>query len=523
MARRRGLSKKQKRALKKAEEKAKQQNNQNNQNFNNNRKGGKKMFKGITKAFTVGGANHTLPDDKVEEFTTLNVVMFKQSTLNKIRDIGLPAAGGSEYQVHYRGIQFIIESQNIAEDPRRIVFTIPTVFFNFPQKVTSVAVDFNLNEVAEISEQCIQISDPMAQQIAASFPTQRFIDAGWKVQARENEMGSIHRHPGAFGFSGTDLDNKADNPGVIFRNLETQDKIQVDSVMYIPSAHANVTLVTTETRIVDVKPVDTGIEGVYARARTITFIAGDSVEETAFGDFFGGTADTSVSMDFTMKKDKYTDKDIDETLEEIIKEFMISSSYEPIVIMDPNFIESTTYSYSYKKPQTYNYGHQRGSHHYGGYNHSLYGDEEDEFDHLDNPISTKKVLPASTGSNTTLNRPAWKKNQTINALRIKGIDANEHKDITGDASDADIIAIATEMKALDYSDTLIRDLFSQMSYPQNALSVYYQHLSDSIKVTETVKEVEAGLAEEPEIIAEVETVSQDNLITEDDKISLELK
>jgi len=173
---------------------------------NKKKKKEKKMgwWKNIEKKFTgstYSVSNVTKPSVGKDP-NTLSIALFKQSALDKIAEVCLPKAGGSEFQVHYRGVQFIITKDN---EPKRIVFTVPTVFFNFPQTVTTASVDYNLDEVADLSNQVAPISAKMAEQIAAAFPLKYFQNQGFNIEARELEMGSMHRHPGDFGFSSTDL------------------------------------------------------------------------------------------------------------------------------------------------------------------------------------------------------------------------------------------------------------------------------------------------------------------------------
>jgi len=91
-----------------------------------------------------------------EDPESLSIILYRQQDLDEIAARCKPKAGGSEFQVHFRGTQFIIEHP---EHNRRLVFSIPTYYFNMPQTVSTAAVNFNLDEVAAISEKIAPISE----------------------------------------------------------------------------------------------------------------------------------------------------------------------------------------------------------------------------------------------------------------------------------------------------------------------------------------------------------------------------
>ena len=272
------------------------------------------------------------PIKEVNE-NTLNIVFFKQSVLNGIMSKCLPQAGDSEFQFHYRALQV-----KISNGENRIVLTIPTIFFNFSQTVTSVTVDYNLTEVSEISEQIKPVSRQLAKQYMKQLNDviQFFKAKDFEVKFVEEEMGSIHRHPGRFGFSGTDLDDNPLSPGIIYRNKKASDLIQTDSVLYCA---ADAELFTTETRIFNISPVDDadedkGVEGTVATAKTLCYILQDEVNgnEDPFKAFF-----EEETEDVKWVVNSFQDAKEYKAIKGLIAEFI--SGYTPAEAINPELIK----------------------------------------------------------------------------------------------------------------------------------------------------------------------------------------
>jgi len=416
---------------------------------------------------------------------TLSVVLYNQSTLDEIARICKPAANASEFQVHFRGVQYVIEKPN---SNKRLVFTIPTVFFNMPQKVTAASVDFNLNEVAEISEQVAPISLELAKEFHAHFPLPFFEAQGFKVTARELEMGSIHRHPGDFGFSATDLDNQVEKPGVIFRNLGCEDKIQVDSVMYLPY-NQSVKIVVTETRGVTVSPLeDGGIEGQYLETPTISYIIQDEVQRIGFEEFFGGVSEDKTEIEYKVDQ-KWVGGEYPQ-IKEIFNAFLSEFKYEPMLIIDPELIEQEVSYYNYRNKYKSDKTNKARKNTYNVYDTEYYNELDDDDDYLswaydvEDDFEDETRLPSGTTKKERdiLTRPPWRKTQTLGKLRVHKIDLKQYPDIDGSTSHEDIISIATAMKEAGYTDIEIRNLFRECEYPNNALEMYY---ADSVKPSKT--------------------------------------
>jgi len=287
---------------------------------------------------------------KIDDNQTLNVVFFKQSILNTIMRKCLPKAGGSEFQFHYRALQVVIKNN----EGNRIVFTIPTIFFNFDQEVSGATVDFDLRKVTEISNQIKPISQQLAKaHIQKLKPViNSFKEKGFEVKYIEEEIGSIHRHPGRFGFSATDLDDNPKSPGVIYRNKKAVDLIQTDSVLY---CGVDAELYTTETRVFNIQPVDEndedkGVEGTVATAKTLCYILQDEINEGE--DIFASFFDEPVQENSTKwLVHSYKEAKEYKEIKKLFEDFM--KNYNPADAVNPDLIKQKVYAY---QQYGFNYG-----------------------------------------------------------------------------------------------------------------------------------------------------------------------
>ena len=297
------------------------------------------------------GRNYEKPTE-LKEYNKVNYVVMNQEVLNEIMNACLPKAGGSEFQFHYWALQAKISSQ----DGRKFAFTFPLAFFNFKQTVTSGSVDFNLPEVDAEAEKVKPAAKELAKALIKSFPKKFFVDRGFSVKFEFGDIGSIHRHPGRFGFSSIDLRYDPMKPGVIFRNKEGHDLWQTDSVLYCADAAE---LVTTETRVFNIAPVDPndedkGSKGTVAEIPTLMLMIGGKEEEEIstidFSDFFGAKKENPEIKNYYIKKTMKA-PEIDEAIN-IAK--AIGEVYKPLNFVDPNKIEQryTGYYYSSKNTNT---------------------------------------------------------------------------------------------------------------------------------------------------------------------------
>ena len=291
---------------------------------------------------------------EINEYDKVNYIVFHQDVLDEIQSNCLPKANGSEFQFHYWALQVKISAQ----DGRRFAFTFPLAFFNFPQKVSGASVDFNLPEVDAEAQKVKEPAKNLAKKLIKVFPKNFFMERGFGVKFEFGDIGSIHRHPGRFGFSTIDLRFDPTKPGVIFRNKEGHDLWQTDSVLYCAN---NAELITTETRVFNISPVDPNDEdkgsiGTVAEIPTLMIMLGGKPENQVndFSDFFGAKKEKE-EINFIIKKTMHA-PEIDEALE-LIK--ALGRTYKPLNFVDPEKIKQKSFggyfgnSYSYSKNLIY--------------------------------------------------------------------------------------------------------------------------------------------------------------------------
>lgn len=197
----------------------------------------------------------------------LSLVFFDNKILNEIVADCLPRAGGSEFQIHYRALTI-----HIMKDDFEVILTIPTAYYNFDQKVSSGSIDWELDDRDREAEAVKAVSDINAADLMEKMPFFNALNSvGYTVKFKEGDFGSIHRHPGRFGFSSIDLTKDPESPGIIYRNKNAVEVPQTDSVMYIHDKKCEI--YTTEARVVNTKGAeDGGVEGDYCQIPTISII-----------------------------------------------------------------------------------------------------------------------------------------------------------------------------------------------------------------------------------------------------------
>jgi hypothetical protein len=206
-----------------------------------------------------------------KDTSKLSIVLMRQSVLNAISAICQPVAGASEFQVHYRALVVRVKSAT-----NELIISIPTAYYNFKQKVATASVDYHLDDIDREAEAVKPISDLVIKEIFKDMPIlaalKDLYDGVAEVTYSEVNSGSIHRHPGRFGFSVTDYTKTPSNPGVIYREALATDKVHTDSVIYLGS---RTEIYTTETRILNIAPKDNGVEGTYCQLPTTTYLLND--------------------------------------------------------------------------------------------------------------------------------------------------------------------------------------------------------------------------------------------------------
>ena len=229
----------------------------------------------VTKTGWSNRAKLTEPED-TKRFDKMGIVFFDNKVLNQITKQCLPTAKDSEFQIHYRALDIHIE-----KDGFEVVLSIPTAYYNFTQEVSSGSVDYELDDIDNEAEKVKAASEANVQDLLTKMPLFNAMNgAGYNVSFKEGNFGSIHRHPGRFGFSSIDLGKDPESPGVIYRQKVSTDFFQTDSVMYINGNECEI--YTTEARIVNIKEAaDGGVEGDYCQIPTISIVRPEDSEREA--------------------------------------------------------------------------------------------------------------------------------------------------------------------------------------------------------------------------------------------------
>ncbi|NPA45039.1 MAG: hypothetical protein GXO49_05860 [Chlorobi bacterium] len=365
----------------------------------------KKTYRAITPSYTK-------PEMGVDE-RHLNIVLFKNEDLKEIVEKCLPEAGGNEFQFHYIAAQI-----KGYKDEKEFIVTIPLLYFNFNQEVSSAHVDFDLAEIKELVEKYRPAAEKLfnAQWKTIFKPIYDFISKiSDETKIIIDEIGSVHRHPGDFSFSATDLKYDPNKPGVVYRTLEAHDYAQVDSVIYIYHNHNDFKLVTTQTRLFNTTAVDSndeskGATGSIDEVPTIEIIVGKESTES----FEVQKTLTSLINQFLGKEEKTESKDKNYTIKgfrckidevpNFIEQLFIPKIGElkTLKVIDPKLIKAQRWGYGYG----YGYGYNKKDDYWDKYYYGV--DEKDETGVIDDNIvidledanSNEYLLTATETDNT---------------------------------------------------------------------------------------------------------------------------
>lgn len=316
----------------------------------------------------VGGVKYT-PTDKPEDTAmpkSLSIVLMNQLDLDLMANACKAKAGGSEFQIHYRALILRLKKEG-----REVILTIPTAYYNFKQEVATASVDFHLDDVDTEAEACRKVSSDKCTELIAKLPILTGLNAlkqiGVEIDMIEANSGSMHRHPGMFGFSSVDYRKDPKNPGVIYRQSKCNDFVQTDSVLYLGD---NTEIYTTETRIVTVEPTDTGVKGDYSRVPTFTYIVGDNIsnQNDELSDILGNAGfDNHLEVRCSINKHARYGLILD-----IVKEFSSSGFRADISNVKAERITNRSFTYG-------GYTGRRGKYGYG------LGGFDESYSHMDDP------------------------------------------------------------------------------------------------------------------------------------------
>ena len=169
------------------------------------------------------------------------IILISQQAMQEIYEKSGPLANSCEFQTHY----WFLNLRYRAEDNSILDIAIPTVYFNYTQKVSGARIDFEMKDVGEISAKVLPIHNMKVGEILKSdFIKYIELYFGVTFEKLSVDVGSIHKHPGSSkhqSFSGTDLCTTPADHGVVYPfGTCDNDKPNFAGIMALDSKVCNV-------------------------------------------------------------------------------------------------------------------------------------------------------------------------------------------------------------------------------------------------------------------------------------------
>jgi len=166
-------------------------------------------------AVIVNGVVQHQSVEKITDGKDLNnfgVQFTDTQVLERFQDLsGMKGRYTVEYQFHY-----INAVGRINADGQRLDVAIPLVMFNYHQEVGGASVEFNMGEVGKANNDAMPLAIEKFQEFEKTDMFKALCDMGittWELHG----LNSNHMHPeGINGFSGTDLREQIEHPGVVY-------------------------------------------------------------------------------------------------------------------------------------------------------------------------------------------------------------------------------------------------------------------------------------------------------------------
>lgn len=234
-------------------------------------------------------------------------------------------AGISEFQFNFNCLEIQFNLNKI-----KVYVVLPLSMYNYPQEVTGGSVDFNLKDVNAIADRVKEKDMALANSlvsILSSNPLFNNLLKLSKVKYIKDGM-SIHRHPGRFGFSGTDLNNNPKSPGIVYRKSEGKGFVQLDGIMVFDP---NFDVYCLESRYLAIKKYKDGVKGAFFKNSILTVLRNPPINkfEKELGIDYKLIGDSSLLV-----------SNIIYPIVQVLK----SLNYDLITDIDPNHIKQKSYS-----------------------------------------------------------------------------------------------------------------------------------------------------------------------------------
>lgn len=203
-----------------------------------------------------------------KQLTNVGIALWRDEVIQKITENSGKLAKGNEYQVHY----WAVVIRYTGKDGSILDLSIPTVFFNYEQFVSSAHIDFELDDVDNVSEQIEILHNIEAKKILDRIAEMNSILPNMEYEIWYTELNSLHRHPGGRrqGFSGTDLrKDHTHNTGIVFPLIKAENRANFASI--VAHEEGRTFLARTEYRLAtgDIKEKD-GI--TYQKGRCVSIV-----------------------------------------------------------------------------------------------------------------------------------------------------------------------------------------------------------------------------------------------------------
>ena len=268
------------------------------------------------------------------------VILLRQSDLQNIYQKSGSLAKNNEFQVHFWAINFRARYA----DNSIIDITVPTVYFNYKQEVSSAHIDFEMSDVIAVSEKAAKLHHTIANRINnTTFAIALTELLSSTIETTSTDYNSIHRHPGSSknqSFSSTDLKKDPDNHGVVYSLESGIDKPNFAGIIAIDSGTCN--LAHMEYRVVNGEVYK---DLTYKQSRCHAIVLNDiddrSIAEQLLGaphtDYYTKSVDSAVS-------DRLTS-----CLLHLYKDILPHLTHATILVNDANITKKEYPKYEYTK------------------------------------------------------------------------------------------------------------------------------------------------------------------------------
>ncbi len=146
----------------------------------------------ITKAKTSVVPLKHLINNKTD-LANVGTILLHQQTIQAIRDNSGPLAPSCEYQTHF----WALVCRLSLPDKSNFDIAIPTVFFNYKQEVSGARIDFELQDVCDMSDNLEPVHNVMVNKFMSSDFIKQLPELfpSYDITYLSAPMNSLHKHP----------------------------------------------------------------------------------------------------------------------------------------------------------------------------------------------------------------------------------------------------------------------------------------------------------------------------------------